>query len=250
MKSLARAAACIGAVIWTPGLLAVLSSWSRSLFRYRRASRSVMRIDHGARSCSRRWSAWSSGLRMVRRGAVAVRRAARAVWPTCARVSDRRRRRTLSERSAAAGRRSQRAARPSRCRRSAARLRKAGDLAHGLKTPLAVLSHEAERAERRGAGRAGARRSRSRLDRMRRQIDYHLAHARAAASGAAPGARCSVAESAEALARTLLRLHADRGLDIDVARRPRITPSAASARTSTRCSATCSTTPASGRGRA
>ena len=51
---------------------------------------------------------------------------------------------------------------------------------------------------------------------MRRQIDYHLAHARAAASGATPGARCSVADSADGLARTLLRLHADRGLAIDV----------------------------------
>jgi signal transduction histidine kinase len=57
---------------------------------------------------------------------------------------------------------------------------------------------------------------RAQLDRMRRQLDYHLAHARAAASGAPLGARSSVAESANALARTLLRLHADRGLSIDV----------------------------------
>src|SRR5262245_4412783 len=51
---------------------------------------------------------------------------------------------------------------------------------------------------------------------MRRQIEYHLAHARAAASGATPGARCQVLESAQGLARTLLRLHADRGVTIDV----------------------------------
>ncbi len=51
---------------------------------------------------------------------------------------------------------------------------------------------------------------------MRRQMDYHLAHARAAASGATPGARCSVSESAEGLARTLRRLHADRGVSIDL----------------------------------
>jgi signal transduction histidine kinase len=51
---------------------------------------------------------------------------------------------------------------------------------------------------------------------MRRQVDYHLAHARAAASGAIPGARCSIRESADGLARTLLRLHADRSLSIDV----------------------------------
>ena len=57
---------------------------------------------------------------------------------------------------------------------------------------------------------------RQQIERMRRQMDYHLAHARAAASGAAPGTRCAVLDSAEGLARTLLRLHADRGLDIQV----------------------------------
>ncbi len=51
---------------------------------------------------------------------------------------------------------------------------------------------------------------------MRRQVDYHLAHARAAASGAIPGARCPVVTSVEGLARTLQRLYADRGLAIDV----------------------------------
>ena len=51
---------------------------------------------------------------------------------------------------------------------------------------------------------------------MRRQVESHLAHARAAASGATPGARCSVAESADGLARTMRRLHADRGLPINV----------------------------------
>ena len=57
---------------------------------------------------------------------------------------------------------------------------------------------------------------------MRRQIDYHLAHARAAASGAALGARCSVAESAEGLARTLHaapRRARARDRDASVARR-------------------------------
>jgi len=94
-------------------------------------------------------------------------------------------------------------------------LGKAGDLAHGLKTPLAVLMHEVDRAEAAGQHELAAE-MRTQLDRMRRQIDYHLAHARAAASGATLGARSSVLESANALARTLLRLHADRGLTIDV----------------------------------
>ncbi|HET9262368.1 MAG TPA: sensor histidine kinase [Vicinamibacterales bacterium] len=91
---------------------------------------------------------------------------------------------------------------------------KAGDLAHGLKTPLAVLAQEAERAE--SAGQLDvADAIRQQVDRMRRQIDYHLAQARAAASGAAPGASCAVIASSEALARTLRRLYADRPLAID-----------------------------------
>ena len=92
---------------------------------------------------------------------------------------------------------------------------KAGDLAHGLKTPLALLALEAERAS--GAGNAEvAAAIREQVDRMRRQIDYHLAHARAAASGASASARTSVADCADGLARTLPRLYADRGLSIAV----------------------------------
>ena len=94
-------------------------------------------------------------------------------------------------------------------------LTKAGDLAHGLKTPLAVLSHEAERAAADGHHDLAATLVQQ-VERMRRHIDYHLAHARAAASGAMPGAHCSVSESAHAIARTLQRLHAQRGLTIDV----------------------------------
>jgi signal transduction histidine kinase len=92
---------------------------------------------------------------------------------------------------------------------------KAGDLAHGLKTPLAVLAQEAERAAALGQHDLAQTMSQQ-VERMRRQIDYHLAHARAAASGATPGARCSVRVSADGLTRTLLRLHAGRGIAIDV----------------------------------
>jgi signal transduction histidine kinase len=92
---------------------------------------------------------------------------------------------------------------------------KAGDLAHGLKTPLAVLSQEAERAA--AAGRTDvAAAIAEQVERMRRQIDYHLAQARAAASGATPGARCAVLDSASGLARTLQRLYADRGIAIEL----------------------------------
>ena len=92
---------------------------------------------------------------------------------------------------------------------------KAGDLAHTLKTPLAVLAHEAEIADQAGQAELAAV-MRQQIERMRRHMDYHLAHARAAASGATPGARSPVRTSADGLARTLLRLHADRGLAIQV----------------------------------
>ena len=94
-------------------------------------------------------------------------------------------------------------------------LAKAGDLAHGLKTPLAVLANEVERAERAGQTELAASIGQQ-VERMRRQVNYHLAQARAAASGAAIGARSSVKESVDGLARTLLRLHADRGITITV----------------------------------
>jgi signal transduction histidine kinase len=92
---------------------------------------------------------------------------------------------------------------------------KAGDLAHGLKTPLAVLVREAEMASAGGHEQLSAAIIHQ-VERMRRQIDYHLAHARAAASGPTSGARSSVRASADGLARTLMRLHADRQLVIDV----------------------------------
>jgi signal transduction histidine kinase len=90
----------------------------------------------------------------------------------------------------------------------------AGDLAHGLKTPLAVLSHEAERARAAGQPELAATISQQ-VERMQKQVDYHLAHARAAASGATPGARCLVAASADGLIRTLSRIYADSGITID-----------------------------------
>ncbi len=94
-------------------------------------------------------------------------------------------------------------------------LAKAADLAHGLKTPLAVLTHEAALVDAAGHHELAATIG-EHVERMRRQLDFHLAHARAAASGATPGARCTVAESAAALARTLDRLYADRGITIRV----------------------------------
>jgi signal transduction histidine kinase len=92
---------------------------------------------------------------------------------------------------------------------------KSGDLAHGLKTPLAILAQEAGRARAAGQHEIAAAIDQQ-LERMRRQVDYHLAHARAVASGAASGALASVRQSAEGLARALLRVHAERSIVVDV----------------------------------
>jgi signal transduction histidine kinase len=89
----------------------------------------------------------------------------------------------------------------------------AGDLAHGLKTPLALLAQEADRADSEGNSEL-AENITQHVDRMSRQVNYHLARARAAASGAAGAARCAVAPCADALVRTLLKLYAGRALQI------------------------------------
>ena len=99
-------------------------------------------------------------------------------------------------------------------------LTKAGDLAHGLKTPLTLLNQQAERAKAEGQDALAAAITQQ-VDRMRRQVDYHLAHARASASGGNPTARCHVLTSADALARTMMTIHADRHLAIDVHVSPR-----------------------------
>lgn len=94
-------------------------------------------------------------------------------------------------------------------------LTKAGDLAHGLKTPLTLLSQEAEQFEAAGQDEIASRIS-LQVDRMRRQVDYHLTQARAATPGKVAGARCSVLVSVEGLTRTLEKIYAARGLAIDM----------------------------------
>ena len=94
-------------------------------------------------------------------------------------------------------------------------LAKAGDVAHGLKTPLAVLGQEADRAEAAGQRETASTIS-LQVERMRRQVEYHLAQARAASPGKVPNARCSVLPSVEGLTRTLQRIYAARGLAIEV----------------------------------
>ena len=94
-------------------------------------------------------------------------------------------------------------------------LAKAGDLAHGLKTPLAVLRQEADRAEANGQHETAVALNHQ-VERMRRQIEYHLAQARATAPSSVPSASCPLLPSVQGLTRTLLRIYADRGVAIEV----------------------------------
>jgi len=90
----------------------------------------------------------------------------------------------------------------------------AGNLAHGLKTPLAVLTDEAQRLADSGA----QDRSSVILDqcrRMQRQIDYQLARARTAVHLARPGTLSSPAKIAADIVSALNRLHQQRNLKID-----------------------------------
>jgi signal transduction histidine kinase len=108
--------------------------------------------------------------------------------------------------------------RENRVARAAAR---AGDLAHGLKTPLAVLMQDIGRADAAGQHEL-ATSMRCQVERMRRQIDSHLAQTRATASGAS-GASANVGEALAGLVRTMERLYSDRGLAISIDASPELT---------------------------
>ena len=87
-----------------------------------------------------------------------------------------------------------------------------GNLAHGLKTPIAVLTNEASRS--RGSLAALTLRQTAL---MRQQVDHHLSRARAMATASVIGARCDVAPVLADLQRTLARIYASRELAIEVA---------------------------------
>ncbi|QXQ08522.1 sensor histidine kinase [Sphingosinicellaceae bacterium] len=89
--------------------------------------------------------------------------------------------------------------------------RHAGNLAHALKTPMSVLLGEAQA----GASDLAATVA-TQTAIMRRHVDHHLARARATGRRAASASRADIWPSLEALARTIARIHADRGVVIDI----------------------------------
>ena len=97
----------------------------------------------------------------------------------------------------------------------------AGNLAHALKTPLAVLGQAAESSmvASRGAlptapDAALAQLVLDQVEVARRQVDWHLARTRAADAKGLPGRRVAIAPVVQALLRVMRKVHAARGLEL------------------------------------
>lgn len=85
-----------------------------------------------------------------------------------------------------------------------------GNLAHALKTPLAVLRNEAT-----GEGGLDVV-VRRQTEAMRENVDHYLRRAQAAARAEALGSRADIRQSVESLARMLGKLFASKGVDVEV----------------------------------
>lgn len=97
----------------------------------------------------------------------------------------------------------------------------AGNLAHAVKTPLAVLGQAAEAvaASPSGADAALANADLARLvleqvEQARRQVDWHLARARSAGGQGLPGQRVPLDPVLRALLRVMAKVHAARALEM------------------------------------
>jgi signal transduction histidine kinase len=90
----------------------------------------------------------------------------------------------------------------------------AGNLAHALKTPLSVLANAANSPGRQKDELAHL--VTTQVDAVRKQVDYHLTRAQAAASIQVPGMRTAVEPVIQGLVRVMRRVHADRHLEFVV----------------------------------
>ncbi len=93
----------------------------------------------------------------------------------------------------------------------------AGNLAHALKTPLAVMQHAAQRAD---ADPELASLVNEQVGKARRQVDWHLKRARLAASHQLPGQQADVGTTLAGLIRVMGKVHADKGLKLQWAEPP------------------------------
>lgn len=87
----------------------------------------------------------------------------------------------------------------------------AGNLAHALKTPMAVLLNEAQDNPKNLAETV-----RAQVEQMQRHVDHHLARARALAQRASLGLRTPVWPSMQNLKRTLEKIYQDKDIIIEI----------------------------------
>ena len=86
----------------------------------------------------------------------------------------------------------------------------AGNLAHSLRTPLAVITDEAERLSDSEATRPSATVLLDQAERMQQQIDYQLARARSSATARLPGESVQLPQALVPVMRAMNRLHPDK----------------------------------------
>ena len=90
----------------------------------------------------------------------------------------------------------------------------AGNLAHALKTPLSVLANAANSPQKKEDKLAHL--VLAQVNAVRKQADYHLSRAQAAASVLLPGMRTPVKAVVQGLVRVMQRVYAERNLEFEL----------------------------------
>ncbi|MDZ5455230.1 ATP-binding protein (plasmid) [Azohydromonas lata] len=94
----------------------------------------------------------------------------------------------------------------------------AGNLAHAIKTSLAVMAQGAISAQQHPETLVALPAFvTDQVEVVRRHVNWHLARSRAAAAQGMPGVRAEVGPVVQALVRVMSRVHAERGLQFDIA---------------------------------
>ncbi len=92
----------------------------------------------------------------------------------------------------------------------------AGNLAHSLRTPLAIITDEAERLARHDESRAASTVLLDQASAMEQQIEYQLARARSAAGKKPSGRGVVLPDVALPILRAMERLHPDKRFSLEV----------------------------------
>jgi signal transduction histidine kinase len=91
----------------------------------------------------------------------------------------------------------------------------AGNLAHSLRTPLAIITDEAERLGKHAEGRASGAALLDQARAMEQQIEYQLARARSAVGQKYAGKGVVIADVALPILRAMRRLHPDKQFTLE-----------------------------------